>query len=111
MSKVPPKAAVRAAQQAIQALDHPLRQRILVLLHRDRAKLAYGEISKGLGLPDNSLIAHHLKVLVGAALVGNQLERIGGRIHSLYFISDSGAAWLSKAGLDAPDRVRVLLRT
>jgi predicted ArsR family transcriptional regulator len=110
MSKVPPKAAVKAAQQAIRALDHPVRQRILVLLYREQGKLAYDDIAKGLGISDNSAIAHHLKILVGAALAGNQLERVGGRIRSLYFISDAGAAWLGKAGLDAPERVKVLLR-
>jgi predicted ArsR family transcriptional regulator len=111
MSKVPPKAAVKAAQQAIRALDHPVRQRILVLLYRERQKLAYRDIAKGLFISDTSAIAHHLKVLVGAALVGNQLERMDGRIHSLYFISDSGIAWLAKAGLDAPERMKVILRS
>jgi len=110
MGKVSPKAAVKAAQHAIRALDHPVRQRILVLLYRERRKLAYGDIAKSLGIADTSAIAHHLKVLVGAALAGNQLERVDGRIHSLYFISDAGVAWLGKAGLDVPERVNVLLR-
>jgi len=110
MSQVPHKAAVLAAQQAIEALDHPIRQRILALLYRDRAEMAYGDIAKALKIEDNSAIAHHLKVLVGAALVGNQLKRTEGRIRSLYFISDAGALWLEKTGLDAPEQVRVLLK-
>lgn len=110
MSRVPPKAAVLAAQRAIEALDHPLRQRILALLYDGRGELAYGDIAEGLAIRDNSAIAHHLKVLVGAALVGNQLRRVDGRIKSLYFISDAGAAWLEKTGLAAPERVRVLLK-
>jgi len=109
MGKVPPKAAVLAAQQAIGALDHPVRQRILALLYRDRGELAYSQVAEALGLEDTSAIAHHLKVLVGAALVGNHLRRVDGRIKSLYFISDSGVDWFDRVDLGSPERVRVLL--
>lgn len=109
MRKVPPKAAVLAAQQAIGALDHPVRQRILALLYRDRGEHAYSQIAQGLGLSDTSAIAHHLKVLVGAALVGNHLRRVDGRISSLYFISDAGIDWFERAKLGDPERVQVLL--
>ncbi len=109
MKRIPPKAELKAAQRIITAIDHPLRQRILVLLYRERRKLAYNEIAELLGSKDNSLIARHLKVLVGAALVGNYLERAEGRMRSMYFISESGAAWLRKVGFTSPERARILL--
>lgn len=109
MRRIPPKAQLKATQHIIRALDHPLRQQILVLLHREKRTMAYSEISQGLRTEDNSLIARHLKVLVGAALVGNRLERGEGRLRSLYFLSDSGAAWLRKVDLDAPEQAGALL--
>jgi DNA-binding IclR family transcriptional regulator len=109
MKHIPPKAEVRATQFVIRAIDHPLRQRILALLYREKRKLAYNEIAELLGAKDNSLIARHLKVLVGAALVGNHLERGEGRLRSLYFLSESGAAWLRKVDLASPARAKILL--
>ena len=109
MKRIPPKAQLMATQAIIRALDHPLRQRILVLLHREGRTMAYNEIAEVLGASDNSLIARHLKVLVGAALVGNHLERREGRLRSLYFLSDSGRGWLRKVELASPDQGRALL--
>ena len=71
--------------------------------------MAYNEIAEALGIEDNSGIAHHIRVLVGAALVGNQLERVDGRIRSVYFLSQAGKGWLKKAGLSEPERLRLLI--
>jgi len=110
MKRVPARAEVRATQQAIRALDHPLRQRVLVLLHRERRSVSYTDISKLLGVKDTSQIARHLKVLVGAALVGNFLERgEGGRLASVYFLTEKGTAWLRKVEFTSPERARALL--
>ena len=109
MKRTPARAEVLAIQDTIAALDHPIRQRVLALLYREASPRAYNEIAQRLGIDDSSAIAHHLKVLVGAALVGNELTRVNGRIKSLYFITKSGGAWLDKAGLAEPERIRVLL--
>ena len=109
MKRIPPKAELRATQHAIRALDHPIRQRILGLLLIEGNKVSYSDIVERLTISDTSAIAHHLKVLVGAALVGNTLERVGGRMGSLYFITELGEEWLSRVGFASPERARILL--
>ncbi|HEX9710394.1 MAG TPA: helix-turn-helix domain-containing protein [Candidatus Thermoplasmatota archaeon] len=94
---------------AIEASAHPLRRGILGLLAEEPGGLAYGEIARRLGLRDRSALAHHLKVVVGSALVGNELERQDGVIRSVYFLSEWGREWMGRTGLGKPAARKRLL--
>ena len=105
----PPRALLLATQRALRAMDHPVRQRILALLFERRRALAYNEIAAQLGISDSSAIAHHLRALTGAALVGNHLLRVDGKIRSVYSISDSGVSWMKRVGLSEPEGLKILI--
>jgi hypothetical protein len=94
---------------AIQASTHPLRLRVLALLGGEAEGLPYGEIASRLGVRDPSSIAHHLGVLVGSALVGNELERRDGTIRSVYYLGEWGRDWMHRTGLGKPAARRRLL--
>lgn len=108
MKTIPPKALVAATQHVLRAVDNPVRLRILAILYLERKAMAYNEIAQRIDKTDNSAVAHHLKVLVGAALVGNHLQRVEGQIRSCYSISESGADWLRRIGLEGREPMRIL---
>lgn len=110
MKDVPPSVEVAAVQAALRALANPTRQRILVLLLLEPEGLAYGEIARRLGFGEPSSIDQHLKSLASATLVGNRVERVDGRIRSVYRISAWGREWMDRCGLATPASKRTLLQ-
>jgi len=103
MRRSPPGAALRASRAVLRALDNDLRLRILALLYQEREGLPYSEIATRLGLEDNSGLARHLDLLVGAVVVANEVSRMAGKIRSVYFITEWGIESLEGVGLGDPE--------
>ncbi|HKZ58906.1 MAG TPA: hypothetical protein VJ547_03525 [Candidatus Thermoplasmatota archaeon] len=110
MREVPAAVELEAVQAALRALANRTRQQILVLLLPEPRGLPYGEIARRLGFAEPSAIDQHLKSLASATLVGNRLERVDGRIRSVYRISAWGREWMDRCGLAAPANMRLLLQ-
>jgi len=94
---------------AIEASSHTTRRRVLALLAEEPDGLAYGEIAAKLGIRDQSAIAHHVRVLVGSALVGNILQRREAKIRSFYFLSEWGRDWLEMTGMGRQESRDIIL--
>lgn len=108
-TRTPPDGGLELTVEAIKASAHPLRLRVLALLGGEPDGLPYGEIASRLGVRDPSSIAHHMAVLVGSALVGNELERREGTMRSVYYLGQWGREWMRRTGLGKPAARKRLL--
>jgi DNA-binding transcriptional ArsR family regulator len=106
---VPPGSNIRATRAALEAMNHPTRQRILAVLLGEPEGLPYGEIASRLGFEEPSSIDQHIKLLVRAILVANYLSRVDGRIRSIYKISAWGVQWMERCEFTDPAQLKLLL--
>ncbi len=84
-----------------EALDHPLRQKILHLL-QERQEVSYSEIRKSLGIPNTATLTHHLNVLLNAHLIKTRIDvdalkkRKGRQHYSFYSLTRFGQVFLDR---------------
>ena len=76
-------ALLRESSETLRAIAHPLRLRIIELLHSNK-QLTVTEIHKELQV-EQAVASHHLRILKGKRVV--DLERDGK--NSLYFLANS----------------------
>ncbi len=84
-----------------EALDHPLRQRILQLL-QEHEELSYSEIRKSLAIPNTATLTYHLNVLLNAHLIKTRIDvdalkkRKGRQHYSFYSLTQFGKVFLDR---------------
>ena len=80
----------------IEALNHPLRRKILELLREEERELSYSEIRDALNIANTATLTHHLNVLLNAHLIKSRIDidalkaRKGRQHYSFYSLTHFG---------------------
>jgi len=86
----------------IEALNHPLRRKILELLREEERELSYSEIRDALNIANTATLTHHLNVLLNAHLIKSRIDidalkaRKGRQHYSFYSLTHFGRYFLDR---------------